>query len=500
MLQFMRNLIGVKADKAVQAGVDALVRWDPQSASEAEMRSMEQHLDELGQQVARARQSYDKETREAEAIQTLSTQRMAAAEHLQAQVAAETDPAKKAELERSLSTLVTMLEQMAPEVDREKKDVVDAKEFLEMLEKTYADAGGKLREGRSQLERAQRDMARAGQQRQMAEQQADAARRAAGLGTTTSGLNVALRSMQDAAARDLANAESANMKAKLLTPTQPEKDDANIADAMRIASGKGAAPTSLTDRRCARTEGSSARRRHGSRAPQSRLVVCLGRGQLQQHDADRGDSGGEAGAQQDVWRLPALRQQETAQSWADDTAKPADAQRPTDAGVADARRVFRGGEPVRTQLTADHAYAHDEDGWQQYQVGQVAEGDRRDDDDPASQAGGEHAICPERGRHRSEQQHTERAAGTVEAGGEHCIGWREAFQMQNRGQPEADQVQAEQAGEEHDPEQHGAQGISVGEQCRDRIAAGHVDVLHRTHDGGGAGIDAQPGKDAECCG
>jgi hypothetical protein len=38
----------------------------------------------------------------------------------------------------------------------------------------------------------------------MAEQQADAARRAVGLGTTTSSLNVALKSMQDAAARDLA--------------------------------------------------------------------------------------------------------------------------------------------------------------------------------------------------------------------------------------------------------------------------------------------------------
>ena len=66
-----------------------------------------------------------------------------------------------------------MLEQMAPEVEREKKDVVDAKDFLETLERTYAEAGGKLRDGRSQLERAQRDMARAGQQRQMAEQQAD---------------------------------------------------------------------------------------------------------------------------------------------------------------------------------------------------------------------------------------------------------------------------------------------------------------------------------------
>jgi hypothetical protein len=248
MLQFIRNLVGVKTDKAVQAGVEALVRWDPQSASEAELRSMEQHLDELGQQVARARQSYDKEVREADAIQALSTQRMAAAEHLQAQLNAETDPAKKAELERSLTTLVTMLEQMAPEVDREKKDVVDAKDFMEMLEKTYAEAGGKLRAGRAQLERAQRDMARAGQHREMAERQADAARRAAGLSTTTSGLNVALKAMQDTTARDLANAEAANMKAKLLRPTQPEQDDANIARAMDFATGKPAAPTSLSDR------------------------------------------------------------------------------------------------------------------------------------------------------------------------------------------------------------------------------------------------------------
>jgi hypothetical protein len=244
----MRNMIGVKADKAVQSGIDALVRWDPQSASEAELRTMEQHLDDLGQQVARARQGYDKEQREAEAIQALSAQRMAAAEHLQNQLNAETDPAKKTELERSLSTLLTMLEQMAPEVDREKKDVVEAKEFLDMLEKTYAESGGKLREARAQLERAQRDMGRASQQRQMAEQQADAARRAAGLSTTTSSLNVALKAMQDAAARDLANAEAANMKSKLLKPTQPEQEDPNIAKAMQLASGKPEAPVSLTDR------------------------------------------------------------------------------------------------------------------------------------------------------------------------------------------------------------------------------------------------------------
>src|SRR4249920_585209 len=108
MLQFMRNLIEVKADKAVQAGVEALVRWDPQSASEAEMRTMEQHLDDLGRQVATARQSYDREQKEADAIQALSHQRMVAAEQLEKQITAETDPSRKAGLERSMGTLVTM--------------------------------------------------------------------------------------------------------------------------------------------------------------------------------------------------------------------------------------------------------------------------------------------------------------------------------------------------------------------------------------------------------
>src|SRR5258707_890595 len=143
MLTFISNLVGVKADKAVQAGVEALVRWDPQSASEAEMRTMEQHLDDLGRQVATARQSFEKEQKEADAIQALSHQRMVAAEQLEKQIAAETDPARKASLERSMETLVAMLEQMTPEIEQEKKDAADAKDFLEMLEKTYAAAAGR---------------------------------------------------------------------------------------------------------------------------------------------------------------------------------------------------------------------------------------------------------------------------------------------------------------------------------------------------------------------
>jgi chromosome segregation ATPase len=248
MFAFIRNLLGVKTDNAVQSALETLVRWDPKSATEAELRTMEQHLDALGLQVAEARASYEREKQEADEIARLSHQRMAAAEQLQSQLAAEAGAERKAALEKSLETLVTMLEQMAPDVDREAKEAQEAQEFLAMLEKSYAQAGGKLKAARAQLAGAQRDMGRAEIQREMAERQAEAARVAAGLSSATSGLTVALKAMQDTAAKDLAAAETAKAKAQLLRPTKPEVDDPNIAAAMAAASGKSLAPTSLSER------------------------------------------------------------------------------------------------------------------------------------------------------------------------------------------------------------------------------------------------------------
>ena len=73
MLTFIRTFIGVKTDQAVQAGVEALVRWDPQAATEAELRTMERRLDELGMEVAKARAAYKRERKEAEATRDCST-------------------------------------------------------------------------------------------------------------------------------------------------------------------------------------------------------------------------------------------------------------------------------------------------------------------------------------------------------------------------------------------------------------------------------------------
>lgn len=248
MYSFIRNLVGVKTDQAVNSAVEAIVRWDPKSATEAELRNMEQHLDQLGRQVAEARMAFDKEKKEADAIVQLSAQRMAAAEQLQQRANGESDPSRKADLERSLGTLVDMLEKMAPDVDREKQDATDAADFLHSLESTYQQAGSKLKSARDELTRAQRDMGRAEQQRGMAEQRAEASRQAAGLSSATNGLSVALKAMQDNAQRNLMEAEAANTKARMLAPTKPEQDDANIASAMAAVQGRLPGPSNLGDR------------------------------------------------------------------------------------------------------------------------------------------------------------------------------------------------------------------------------------------------------------
>jgi len=248
MFSFIRNLVGVKTDQAVNSAIESIVRWDPKSATEAELRTMEEHLDQLGLQVAQARAAYEKEKREADHIVALSQQRMAAAEQLQNRLEGEANPANKQALEKSLATLVGMLEEMAPDVDRERQDEVDAETFLRSLEETYQQAGQKLRSARADLTRAQRDMSRADQQRQMAEQRAEGARQAAGLGSATSGLSVALKAMQDNAARNLAQAEAANAKARLLKPAKPEQEDPNIAAAMAEAAGRPAPTANLGER------------------------------------------------------------------------------------------------------------------------------------------------------------------------------------------------------------------------------------------------------------
>jgi len=247
-LPFIRNLISVKGDQGVQAALEAIVRWDPAGASEAQLLTMDQNLDVIGKQVEAARTSYEDEVKQLQAIEALSHQRMSAADLLQKQMDAETDSAKKATLQGSLQTLVTMLEEITPDLEQHRKDAQEAHDFLTALETNYNEAAAKLRTAKADLDRARREMGMAAHEREAAERRAAQAREASGLVHSTNSLNVALQAMHEAATKDKEAAAAANRKAAVLTPSSPEKDDPNIAAAMAAASGSSKPQSSLADR------------------------------------------------------------------------------------------------------------------------------------------------------------------------------------------------------------------------------------------------------------
>jgi len=244
---FLKSYGTGKANSAANTAVEALVRWDPQGASEAQLREMERHLDALGIEVAKAKADADGKAKEFASANALLQQRITAADTLQRQIDA-ADAAQKGALEKSLETLLKLAETQSGEVEQLKSDAAEAEAFCSQMQAAYLEAGQKLKSAKGELDRAQHDMERAHREREAAERQAEAARLAAGLAKTPDSLHVATDAMAAAAAKERQAAEAARAKAQILAPSKPEAEDPNIAAAMAAASGKPAEPTTMADR------------------------------------------------------------------------------------------------------------------------------------------------------------------------------------------------------------------------------------------------------------
>jgi chromosome segregation ATPase len=245
---FLKSYGTGKANSAANTAVEALVRWDPQGASEAQLREMERHLDALGIEVAKAKADADGKARELASANALLQQRIAAADTLQKQIEATADAAQKAAVEKSLESLLKLAETQGGEVEQLKSDAAEAEAFCSQMQAAYQEAGLKLKGAKGELDRAQHDMERARREHEAAERQAEAARLAAGLAKTPDSLHVATDAMAAATAKERQAAEAARAKAQLLAPSKPEAEDPNIAAAMAAASGKPSAPATMAER------------------------------------------------------------------------------------------------------------------------------------------------------------------------------------------------------------------------------------------------------------
>jgi chromosome segregation ATPase len=244
---FVKNFGKQKAQQTGQSLVQMLAAWDPDTASAAEIEQMEERLDKLTTQVAQARQTWQKEQEEADAIEKLYDQRMKAAELLQGKLE-QASGDEAAELEKALNELVDMLESMQPDIEREMEEAVEAEAFMKELEEVAAMSAEKLKTARRTLENAKRDMARAKIQEQRAQERAEQAAELAGLRQETDQLGSALSAMRREADSASARAEAMNLKSRLLAPTREEKTNSLVEEALQQAGGSASKPTNIKDR------------------------------------------------------------------------------------------------------------------------------------------------------------------------------------------------------------------------------------------------------------
>ncbi|WP_027184378.1 hypothetical protein [Desulfovibrio inopinatus] len=244
--QFVKNFGKQKAQDAGKSIVQSLASWDPEAASAAEIESMEERLNSLTQKVAEARQSYQKEKKEADEIEALYNQRLKAAEILQEKLTA--DPGNS-QIETAMEQVVATLEEMQPDIEREIQEAEEAKAFMQELEDVAKIAADKLKTARKTLDAAKRDMERAKIREGQAKEQSERAAELAGLRKQSDDLGSALDAMRREADKANAQADAARTKAKLLAPTKQETvgNDA-LAEAMKEAAGEPAKPTAISDR------------------------------------------------------------------------------------------------------------------------------------------------------------------------------------------------------------------------------------------------------------
>lgn len=220
-----------KADSTGATIEQALAKFDPEGMSEAGMRQLEENVDNLATETAQARQEWLKEKTEYDEISKLYEQRLQAAEILQGKVE------KGEATEQSLMTLVQMLEDMKPEIQREKEEAEYAEQIFKELEESTKQAAEQVKNARVEFEQVRRELKRASLDKQRAERDEERAKRLAGIRQGGNQLGSAMEALKKNVDKRSAEADAAKMKARLFVKDDPEKDDPTIAAALAEASG-----------------------------------------------------------------------------------------------------------------------------------------------------------------------------------------------------------------------------------------------------------------------
>lgn len=239
----MGSFFKIYASKQFKSGMtalrDAAVRFDPETAGEVAIAEMEENFDKANKEFSGAKAEWKKESAQAEAIDTLYEERLTKAGKIQDMIAGGDD---RPQLQTALDQTLDALEDMAPDIEQEKQEAVDAKVIMDEMKEVVEMFATKLKSAKRDVKKVANQMKRSERQAQMAKEREERAKMKAGLTAGATGMNSVLDSMNRQAEEARMKAETANRKADMLGPTDV---DSILDDVLAVPEEKKSAADRL---------------------------------------------------------------------------------------------------------------------------------------------------------------------------------------------------------------------------------------------------------------
>jgi len=257
MFSFLQAFGKAKANSLGKDLIAAIVAFDPETAGQAQLDQMREHLHETSIKLSEANQALAKERAETVERKTEYNRLLTAAEILMKQVDAEQDPLAKSKLQNSLDRHLSRTEQVHKDLADEQADEDQAAALVKDWQEAFDTLRTKLSTAKRDIATAQRDLARAEAVETRTEAQRANAEAKAGLTTALDGIDVATNAMKEAAAKKRAIAE-ANVRTAEAVAGTDLLEDPNIAAALAEA-GAEEAPALTSQERLERLRAGTAR-------------------------------------------------------------------------------------------------------------------------------------------------------------------------------------------------------------------------------------------------
>ena len=247
--RFLKHYGMNKATDVLNEFASAVVAFDPETASKAQVAMMEAELNKLGNRLAEAEAELRREHRETMDLKDSYEQHLKAAQILEAKLSdGGAESAMAAETEASLAKIIDKLEQLRPEIEREEQEDQEVEAWRSELRRAFDELARKIRRAHTELKSVRRQMDMANLQKERALEQDRRAKEAAGLTSSLSSLSVALDAMNQETSKVRAETEALKLKAGLLQTDRLDSDP-NIAAALAAARGESSEDRgSLSDR------------------------------------------------------------------------------------------------------------------------------------------------------------------------------------------------------------------------------------------------------------